>query len=308
MTLNILFSEYPLREQRLSDIADFLAAEAKKGAPIHIVALQEVVGDLLDKLLATPLGGKPIDGNTAQELHNRLRARGLNYDFRSAFSSGLPGLLSVSNATLSLCEIKFKLVKRLPKTPEFEIDDLKIELGRSVLLTRLELPGFGEVDVVNTHLCAACSIPDRVEQVNVGLRFIEDLEYIAPSELVVLLGDFNTVVNALEDTGQDVYKPIIESGFFDTYALVQQRQGVSIFCEKEFDQGCTEGVSNVDDPLDPERSKNRIDFIFARQQGSKSFSVIDSKVLFNPESVTSPSPPGVSDHSAVVTEFDLRQQ
>src|SRR5262245_37861134 len=77
LTLNILFSEYPQRSQRLADIADFIAAN-----DIQLIALQEVVGGILDNFVANRLGGDPVDGNTARELRNLLQKKGIECDLR----------------------------------------------------------------------------------------------------------------------------------------------------------------------------------------------------------------------------------
>lgn len=307
LTLNILFSEYPLRDFRLGEIVRFLVESDGHGEPVHVVALQEVVGGLLDELLAPQLGGTPVDRNTARELKNRLSSAGLNYNLRIGLENGLPGIFSVSNATLSLCAFKgLKLVKRLPKVTEIEIGDLKVEVGRNVLLTRLAVPGFGKVDVANTHLCSSCGPRDRSAQVNVALDFIDNVQSFAPTELVLFVGDFNTGINQDGETTQ-TYQPIIEAGFVDTYARVHADDPDTggVFCGEGADRGCTVGVSDIEDPFDTDPGKNRIDFVFARQQSSRSISVQVSKVIFNPDIDNTQT--GVSDHSAVLTEFDLRQ-
>ena len=102
MTINLLFSEIENRDDRLDIIASF-AAENN----IHVIMLQEVVGGLL---VGT--------NNSAKDLQNLLEGYGKNYNLKTAFETGLPGLLAVANSILSRCEIKFSLVKRLSRASE----------------------------------------------------------------------------------------------------------------------------------------------------------------------------------------------
>jgi len=98
--------------------------------------------------------------------------------YQTAFSNGLPGLYSVSNAILSACEIVgTKLVHRLPRTPELQFNGVQIELGRSVLMVRIRIPGFGGINVYTTHLCGDCSEQDRLEQAQSALGFVQSVEF-----------------------------------------------------------------------------------------------------------------------------------
>jgi len=57
-------------------------------------------------------------------------------------------LLSLANAVLSRCEIRYNLVQRLPKTPEIEFKGHVFEVSRNILLSRPEIPGLGKINVI----------------------------------------------------------------------------------------------------------------------------------------------------------------
>jgi maltose 6'-phosphate phosphatase len=148
LTLNLLFSEYPQRETRLRHIVEFLETQYLLGEEVHVVALQEVVGGVLDKALAARFGVSPVVGNTARELGNRLAERGIHYNLRTAVANGVAGIYSISNAILSRCEINFKEVKQLSKASEFDIGEELAKLGQGVLSARLKIPYLGEVNML----------------------------------------------------------------------------------------------------------------------------------------------------------------
>ena len=166
LTINLLFSEIETRDQRLDAIAEFAA-----GTPVDVILLQEVVGGVL------------VDtANSALDLQGKLRARGGEYDLHTALEVGLPGLLAVANAVLSRCEIDVKMVKRLPRASELEFQGRNIKLPRNVMMTRLNIPGFGKLNVYNTHLCANCPADELGAQVDVLLTFIDEIEDFFPQE------------------------------------------------------------------------------------------------------------------------------
>jgi len=141
LTINLLFSEVDDRNDRLKAVADFAA-----NSDVDILMLQEVVNGLLVKT-----------DNSAQDLRDILsKKHDLDYNIQTAYKIGLPGLLSLANAVLSRCEIRYNLVQRLPKTPEIEFKGHVFEVSRNVLLSRLEIPELGKINVYNTHLCADC--------------------------------------------------------------------------------------------------------------------------------------------------------
>jgi maltose 6'-phosphate phosphatase len=293
LSLNILFSEYRQRSQRLTAIADFIAAN-----DIQLIALQEVVGGILDNLVADRLGGDRVDGNTARELRNLLREKGIPCDLRTAFSSGVPGLYEVANATL-VCGCQFtgsKLVKFLtPASEGFTIAGVTVKLTRSVLMTRLDTES-GALNIFNTHLCSLCAEEERVKQSREALDFIDRMERSVPANHTIFIGDFNSVM------GDQVYRRISSSGFGDTYAeftSVSLNHGIDSSCTLVNTEGCTDGVSEIIDPLlGPSIPPVRIDYIFDKG----AWTIGSSMVVFNPLATAGHSP-SVSDHGGVITTF-----
>ena len=109
LTLNLLFSEVRLREERFRHIAEFLRVQAVDGDPVDLILLQEVVGGYLAWSEFT---------NSARRLNemiSELEVEGLEYNLRTAFEVGLPGLFYTGNAILSRCEIKFSRGVFLPR-------------------------------------------------------------------------------------------------------------------------------------------------------------------------------------------------
>jgi len=292
LTLNLLFSEYQQRSQRLSDIADFIDANNT-----YLIALQEVVGGIFDNLVADRLNGDPVEGNTARELRNLLQQKGLQCDLRTAFSSGVPGLYEVANATL-VCGCQFtgnKLVKFLtPASEGFTIAGVGVKLTRSVLMTRLDTES-GSLNIYNTHLCSLCTEQERLRQIREALDFIDQVERFAPATHVIFTGDFNSIM------GDQVYRRVSSKGFSDTYAEftgISLQNGIDPSCVLQSTQGCTIGVSQMIDPLlGPSVPPLRIDYIFDKGP----WTIDQSGVVFNPLATAGQA--NVSDHSGVVTSF-----
>ena len=159
MTINLLFSEVDDRNKRLKRIADYVAANQ-----IDVILLQEVVGG---ELVNTK--------NSADDLRDLLKDRhGLIYFERTAFETGVKNLLEVGNAILSRFYIVSWDDHELPKGGEEEFLGFDVKLPRRVIMTRLLMPpGFGEIDVFNTHLCAQCSTNDQEDQLDELFDYIE---------------------------------------------------------------------------------------------------------------------------------------
>jgi maltose 6'-phosphate phosphatase len=287
LTINLLFSEVDNRNDRLKAVAEFAASN-----DVDILMLQEVVNGLLVKT-----------DNSAQDLRDILsKNHNLDYNIQTAFEIGLPGLLSVANAVLSRCEIRYNLVRRLPKTPEIEFEGHVIEVSRNVLLSRLEIPEFGKVNVYNTHLCADCEDFERVKQIDVMLEFLKDLEQNTGEEYPTILGgDFN--FDRFRNDGKQIfqYEKIINSGFIDAYAEYIMtasggRELLDTLCENEDnpDEHCTVGVSELNGG-----KSRRKDYIFSYGFAD----VLLSKVVFN--SLINPEEPTVSDHAGVFVRLGL---
>jgi maltose 6'-phosphate phosphatase len=285
LSINILFSEIENRDTRLEMIGDFVAEK-----DVDLILIQEVVGGVL--------AGTE---NSAKDLRNILLSRHhLNYSLKTAFEIGVPGILATYNALLSRCEIKFNLVKRLPPGTEIEIDGRPVKLGRNVMLSRVNIPFFGRLNVYNTHLCAACEIDERDQQLEVLLRFLNTVENLIPGEnRVILGGDFN--IDRFDNNGAErfLYDKIIARNFNDTYAefiFACSGQVLDELCEDEdnADEHCTVGVSLLNGP-----NARRIDYVFSRGF----VDVRQAVVVFN--TLVNPHEPTVSDHAGVLIRLDL---
>ncbi|MEO8326393.1 MAG: endonuclease/exonuclease/phosphatase family protein [Nitrospirota bacterium] len=280
LTVNLLFSEVATRDKRLDAIAEF-----STGRPVDVILLQEVVGGVL------------VDtANSALDLQGKLRARGGAYDLHTAFEVGLPGLLTVGNSVLSRCEVDVQMVKRLPRTTELKFQGRDIKLPRNVMMTRLNIPDFGKLNVYNTHLCAFCNAEELDAQLDVLLTFVGEVEEFFPQDNPVILGgDFNIDRFRVDPFEQrPFYDRIIDADFTDAYA---EERALEDLCEEAevADTHCTVGVSS----LDVGDSSRRIDYIFVNEMGD----VRESRVIFN--TLVDPSQPTVSDHAGVFTSVEL---
>jgi len=287
LTVNLLFSEVLKRNERLEDIADFAADNN-----VDVLLLQEVVSGVLVKT-----------ENSAQDLREILRRKhNVDFNIRTAFEIGLPGLLGVANAVLSRCEIEFSQVKRLPLASELEFDGQVIRISRNVLMARLKIPDQGKINIYGTHLCASCEIEEREEQLDELLEFVNRMDMNMPGDNPsVLGGDFN--IDRFDNEGAEkfLYEKIMTAGFIDTYAdsIIANSGGqetLDTLCDDEdnADEHCTVGVSELDGP-----NARRIDYIFARRPSA----IRDAKVVFN--TLVNDSEPTVSDHAGVFTSMNL---
>jgi maltose 6'-phosphate phosphatase len=285
MTINLLFSEIKNRDLRLAAIAKF-AHENN----IHVIMLQEVVGGLL-------VGTQ----NSAKDLQDILQDYyGLNYNLKTAFETGLPGLLAVANAVLSRCEIRFSLVKRLSRQTEVEFDGRVIKLSRNVQMVRLKIPGYPRVSVYNTHWCAGCAPEELAINWQESFNFLNNVENFLGDGLVILGGDFN-LDRLRTDIELDLYDAIIfDQGFRDAYAdfVIDSSAGsetLDTLCEDKDDpdEHCTVDVT----PLGGSGSR-RIDYLFIRNLDD----AIGAQVVFTPFNPTWTNT--VSDHAAVVMSLN----
>lgn len=299
LSFNILFfSEVASVETRLQPIVDFISTF---GQPIDLIFLQEVVGGKL------ALSGGT---NSAELLKEMLSDVGLEYNLRTAFEVGVPGVFYTGNATLSRCKIKYSFVKRLPREFEIEILGHRIKLPRNVQMTRIKIPGFGKFSAYNTHLCAYCCPFERQLQLIEMLDFIEGVENFIPGDNpVILAGDFNIDRFRQTEPGcgsdSDLYDQIIAASFNDAYADATG-ENLDDLCSPDDpphgDVHCTVEVTALDSPYGTLGTPRRIDYIFEENFGTASAGM----VFFN--SVVGGSPTDVtSDHAAVFVRIGLPQ-
>ena len=295
LTLNLLFSEVEQREARFQAIADFLDGLED---PVDFILLQEVVG-----------GALVGTDNSAADLRALLEATtGEDYELRTVFEAGLPGVLTNSNAILSRCDIRFHFARFLPPSSEtFEVGDLSIPISRNIMMVRVKVPGFGRLNLYNTHLCAGdCTVPELADQAEAATDFVKDVERFFSffrRRPHILGGDFNQD-NFRGSGTPGVFGPelfiyddiVVGEDFQDAYA---DAVGLPLneLCENEdaADEHCTVGVSTLDG-----NNARRIDYLFTRGFGP----VIDGRVVFNNE-VAGGIGPGVSDHAGVLVRVNL---
>jgi len=279
LTINLLFSEVKNRETRLTDIANFIK---NNSGSVHLVLLQEVVGGALAGTI-----------NSSLDLQKLLADRGVKYNLSYTLANGLPGILSVGNSILSQCEILFSLSKTLPFESEEVFGNFEIPLKRKVLMSRINIPNSGKVDVYNTHLCSNCDPAARFQQAQVLMEFIRDVEKLIIGENPIILGgDFNTDLNIPDD--RLVYQLITGGGFIDTWGSFNTCVGQSC-CPGD---GCTFAVFGDPYAVDPftgqKETPERIDYIFEKGMHS----IGKSTVVFDSFS-------WVSDHSGVLSNVIL---
>jgi maltose 6'-phosphate phosphatase len=286
LTFNILFfSRLATVETRLEPLVDFLVSQE---IPVDIIFLQEVVGGSLALSDFT---------NSAKILQEKLSDRGLEYNLKTAFEVGLPGVFYTGNAILSRCEIKYSIVKRLSRESEIEIRGRIIKLPRNIQMARIKIPGFGQFNAYNTHLCSGCTANERGDQLSELFNFMETVENIIPgANPIILAGDFN--IDRLQNASEDyLYQWIISEGFVDAYAE-SSGEPLNDLCDDE-DIHCTYGVSAFDLPSGGDFG--RIDYIFEHGFGSASY----GEVFFNPVVDSNEPHDLVSDHSAVLVRIPL---
>jgi maltose 6'-phosphate phosphatase len=286
LTINLLAPEVDDRDRRLAIIANYIAKKT-----VDVIIMQEVVsGSLVDT------------DNSVRDLQEKLADKGLDYERRTEFEAGVPGLLEIGNGILSRCHILFELSKRLPAASEIEILGLDIKLPRIVHMTRLKIPGFGRFSVYNTHLCAGCTFSEHKEQVEVLLAFVNKTERsLPPDDPIMLGGDFN--IDRFKESPREVrvYRLIVNQGFADAY-VEAQTVGLGKLCEPDdTDEHCTigEGVTELS-----ETSPKRIDYIFTRDFGAARTS---TNVVFNSLADPRSGAAGktVSDHAGVHLRANL---
>jgi maltose 6'-phosphate phosphatase len=264
MTINLLFSERAMRDERLARIADYIDEHCS----VDVILVQEVVSGALAGTL-----------NSALDLKNILAAKGHHYYLSYRLANGLPGLLGVGNAILSRHRILFTVAKTLPFVTEEPFEGFEIPLRRIVMMSRIRVPGVGKINVYNTHLCAFCDPGERLAQAQVLFQFMTNVERFIPgTSPIVLGGDFNT-----EDTS--ALYGAIAGVFTDSYSAANCGSGP-----------CTDGATFAvpGNPFDSDEPSVRIDYIFLKHWEDWT---ISSDVVFDSEG----NGDWVSDHSAVVT-------
>ena len=87
------------------------------------------------------------------------------------------------NAILSRHRILFTVAKTLPFVTEEPFEGFEIPLRRKVMMSRIKIPGLGNINVYNTHLCAFCDPNERWAQAQVLFQFKLQPEFFRKSLL-----------------------------------------------------------------------------------------------------------------------------
>jgi maltose 6'-phosphate phosphatase len=279
LTINILYTDFFQRMERLRAVADFIQAQEQAGEPVDIILLQEVVSGAIAGTVSLSIN-----------LSAMLRRQGLDYNLRFRPVAGLPGVFMVGNAMLSRCAISGFASRLLPYAPERPVAEIGLPVLHEVQRIAIDVPDYGTASVYNTHLCAYCPGEDRLRQTKSLFRFLDARED-NESRLVVLGGDFNTDVTVPADL--PTYTLITDdNGFTDTYA--EASSCTDCCSDAEGLDGCTYAVPG--NTLAAGAPPVRIDYIFARGDG---FAIRESRVVFN-------QAPWVSDHSGVFSSIGLQ--
>jgi maltose 6'-phosphate phosphatase len=278
LTINILYTDFFSRMERLRAVADFIESQEQAGEPVDIILLQEVVSGAVAGTISLSIN-----------LNAMLRRQGLDYNLRFRPVAGLPAVFMVGNAMLSRCTVTGFASRLLPYAPERPIGDIGLPVLHEVQQIIVDVPDYGEASVYNTHLCAYCPGDDRLRQTESLFRFLDRREG-NESRLIVLGGDFNTDITVASDV--PAYDLITDdNGFTDTYAAANACSDCCSAAEGR--EGCTYAVPG--NPLTAGAPPVRIDYIFARGN----FSGLESRVVFN-------EAPWVSDHSGVLSKIGLQ--
>jgi maltose 6'-phosphate phosphatase len=261
LTLDLRFSERTPSDETLSALVRFVAKNQ-----VDVILLQEVIG-----------GASARTKNSAEDLQRILATdHGADYDLSSLFAPGKPGGPAVGNAILSPCPMPFMLAKRLPRGDTMAFSGQPIEVGRDVLMARLEIPNFGAIRVYNAHLCKECGEDARFEQLTELLDYINELEIRLPTDNPIVLGG-NLNIDLFRNGGAEwpLYNQILAKDFTDVHAAFREAdQGEAGPCtnSEQADRNCTTAVTGPSSPRPA-----RVGYIFAK--GFKG--VLDSQVVFN---------------------------
>ncbi|HRC43052.1 MAG TPA: hypothetical protein PLT27_03285 [Nitrospira sp.] len=240
LTLNTLYdAPAAVRTKSWADIAQFAVANN-----VHVLLLQEALltdVDQIQQLLGT--------SDSARDLQRILNARSPEpYELRVAWETGVPLVLTTANAILSRCDVTRHFSTFLPIESEEAFEGIELKITRNVQVAQMSIPGYGNLHIYNTHLCAACSIEGLQQQVAALLAFVQRVEAKVQGNHVVLGGDLNLdLAKGVAD--QAVYETVTRAGFRDVYAEYRRTQfgetRQTLCWNGVPDIHCTDGVSPV---------------------------------------------------------------
>jgi len=285
LNINVLFTEVGNLETSFGHIADFVAQSG-----VDVILLQEVVGGITTGT-----------DNSALELSRILSEKyGLEFNVVTAWDMGESNTFINGNAILSKCKIIKADAKKI-STPG-EIGTTAVSLSRNIQLAVIEIPGYGNVNVYNIHLCAKCDKPERELQLDRALAWIAETN--TNSKFAILGGDMNFDRFNNGASERHLWYKITDTGFIDAYAdymINNKGETLDTLCEGDYpgqeqdvaDEHCTKGVTDLNS-----KNPQRVDYIFTRNAGE----ITAAKVVFN--NVVDPQQPGISDHAGVFVEIN----
>jgi maltose 6'-phosphate phosphatase len=307
LTLNGLYdAPAAIRAKGWTDIAQFAVANN-----VHVLLLQEAVltdVDRLQELLGT--------SDSARDFQRILNERSAEpYGLRVAWESGVPFVLSTANAMLSRCNITRHFAAFLPIESEEVFEGVTLKITRNVQVAQLNIPGYGNLNIYNTHLCSACATEALQQQVDALLAFMQQVEGKSSGNHLILGGDFNLdLAKGLPE--QAVYETMTRAGLREIYAGYRRTQfgeAPEALCRQGVaDVHCTIGTTPVQGLFDSRTGAalpkpQRIDYLFM----SGTDTVTTSSVVFNPGNGATgpinPTEPSVSDHSGVFAQITLNR-
>jgi maltose 6'-phosphate phosphatase len=305
LTLNTLYdAPAGVRAKSWADITQFAVANH-----VHVLLLQEAVLTDVEQI-QTLLG----TSDSARDLQRVLNERSAEpYELREAWETGVPLLLTTANAMLSRCHITRHFSTFLPLESEEAFQGIDLKITRNVQVAQINIPGYGNLHIYNTHLCSACPVDALQQQVDALVGFVQQVEAKVPGTHVVLGGDLNLDL-AKGAAEQAVYETVTRAGFRDVYAEYRGTQfgetRQTLCWNGVPDIHCTDGVSPIRGLIDKDTGAEvprptRIDYLFLRGTDT----VPTSRVVFNPgNAATGPmngAEPAVSDHSGVFAQITL---
>jgi endonuclease/exonuclease/phosphatase family metal-dependent hydrolase len=261
-------------------------ASTRNDGPLRILSLNMLHGfprfehlDARLQLIAAEIGRLDPDiiclqevpwhwGSAAQELAERA---GMNYLYLRANGNRLAILFEEGEAILS----RFPL--RVPAATELKPSAGLFE--HRVALQATAATPWGDLRVVSTHLTHGEPAVNEAQAESL-ITFVSDSNSDAPA---VVAGDFN----ARQDSPQ--IGALYAAGWIDTFRAVHPGDP-GLTC-------CVDDLTDADQFL-----SKRIDYVFLIP-GDGSFSIVDSRVIFDQALPGSEGPLWASDHAGLLTEL-----
>jgi endonuclease/exonuclease/phosphatase family metal-dependent hydrolase len=268
LTLNVMQKASVPRTTRFQKIVDFLTGE-----PVHLLALQELSGGILDEEATRDSGA---------DLAGMLSKVGLPYGYYSESAWGYPGFMVFKVGVMCRAKMLFT-ASGSTGTPK---EGVWSPGRKNVVMGGVDIPGFGRINLYSVHVYTPAK-EGKEAQIDNLLGWVDKMDTAHPAAASIVAGDLNFSA----DSHPRVYQRLVNnkfSGFIDSFGALHCSADPRV-CTKT---GPTFGV--LGNPYNRRSKPARIDFILVR--GEK-VQIRQSRVVFNA--------PGefVSDHCGVLTEI-----